>query len=167
MRPYLLALAAAVSWGLYNNFSRRWGESSAGGSVPVFIIALAILMSPVLIGNFGRISWSFGISGVLLFIAVFPTFLAYFFWDIAQRKGHHATVNSMAYAIPVLSTLATCVFLQIRIPVLTWLGCLLIILGAVLSRLVIVERNDRRILPDKLSLGLIFGMNTRPFRSWG
>jgi len=163
-RPYLLALAAAVSWGLYNNFSRRWGANSGSGSVPVFIIALAILMSPVLIGNYGRIAWSYGIFGILLFIAVFPTFLAYFFWDLAQRKGHHAAVNSMAYAIPVLSTLATCLFLKLRIPLLTWLGCLLVIIGAALSRLVIVEKDGSRELPAGLTLRSIIKFNAGPLR---
>lgn len=166
LRPYLPALAAAVSWALYNNLSRRWGATSAGGSVAIFIIALAILTSPFLIGSFDRISWSGGVLGILLVVAVFPTFLAYFFWDLAQRKGHHATVNSIAYAIPVLSTLTTCLLLKIRIPLMTWLGCLLVIVGAVLSRLVIVEKSDCGDQRNGLTLGAIIELNTGPLRSF-
>ena len=157
--PYALVFIAAVAWGLYNNLSRKWGGEAGGGAVPLLIIASAVLLSPVVAANYGRLVWSFGTLGLLLFVAVFPTFLAYFFWDFAQRKGHHTLVNSMAYAIPVLSTLTTGLVFRLDIPARTWAGCLLVIAGAVLARLVIAERGPAAEQSGELTLREIIGRN--------
>ncbi len=160
-RPYLLAFAAALSWGLYNNLSRRWGGRTGGGGVPLFIIALALLMSPVLASGLQRIAFTPASLGWLLYVALLPTFTAYFLWDRAQRRGHHTAINALAYAIPVLSTLITGLTLRLTVPPLTWLGCLLVIAGAMLSRLVMVEPGEDRPAPTLRSLLRAGGLRLR------
>lgn len=151
-QAYLPAFGAALCWGLYNNLSRRWGGADGSGAVPVFIIVTALLMSPRLYQIHGDISFEPESVTLLAFVALFPTFLAYFLWDQAERKGHHSTVNAMAYGIPVASTLITSLYLHLKVPALTWLGCVMVIAGAALSRLVILDRDPD--IKDKEIIGL-------------
>jgi len=164
--PYALVFVAAVSWGLYNNLSRKWGAEANSGTVPLLIIASAILLSPVAAAGLGKIVWSYKALGLLLFVAFFPTFLAYYCWDFAQRKGHHALVNATAYGIPVLSTLTTGLFFNLHIPGLTWLGCLLVIAGAVLARLVIAEKSEAGEPAGRQTLRSLILANTGPLRDF-
>ncbi len=161
---YVPALGAAILWGLYNNLSRRWGGADGSGAVPLFILATAVLLSPNLVLHPTDAAWSAQAVGILLFVALCPTFLAYFLWDLAERRGHHSTVNALAYGIPVASTLLTGWLLGLRVPILTWAGCGLVILGAVLSRLVILEKESLPQASGKPGLGAILRHNCRSFR---
>lgn len=151
-QAYLPAFGAALCWGLYNNLSRRWGRADGSGAVPVFIIVTALLMSPRLFLIHNNLSFDLEAITLLAFVALFPTFLAYYLWDMAERKGHHSTVNALAYVIPVASTLITSLYLHLTIPALTWLGCVMVIIGAALSRLVILDREPE--IKDKEIIGL-------------
>ncbi|MCE5270976.1 EamA family transporter [bacterium] len=156
---YIPALAAAILWGLYNNLSRRWGGGDGSGAVPLFILATAILLSPNLVLLPHDAVWNVRAVALLLFVALCPTFLAYFLWDRAERRGHHSTVNALAYGIPVASTLLTGWLLDLRVPSLTWAGCALVILGAAFSRLVILDKESLAQVGGKPGLGEIIRLN--------
>jgi drug/metabolite transporter (DMT)-like permease len=168
-QAYLPAFGAALCWGLYNNLSRRWGGADGSGAIPVFIIATALLMSPQLFLIRGNSSFDLEAAVLLIFVALFPTFLAYFLWDLAERRGHHSTVNALAYLIPVASTLITSLYLHLSVPALTWIGCVMVIIGAAMSRLVILDRepsiNDEEIRGLRAilrsNLGLLSGLTGR------
>lgn len=130
--PYALGLAAALSWALYSNLTRRWTEPGSGGGVPLFVMAtgLVFLLVRLLYPEDGE--WSAHVIIEIAFLGV-ATALAYLFWDVAMRKGDVVLVASFSYLTPFLATAAGCAYLWVRPGVKLWVGCLLIIGGSFLS----------------------------------
>lgn len=129
---YSLGLAAAVSWALYSNLTRRWAGDERTGGVDIFLPATGIilLMIHLLVKENG--SWNARAvleAGYLGFV----TWLAYKLWDDAMRKGDVVLVAACSYLTPFLSTIVSCVYLRVRADVSLWIGCVLIVVGSLLS----------------------------------
>ena len=136
--PYVLALIAAFCWAVYNNLTRRWAEWERTTAVPVFLLATGLVLAG-LRGLFGESSqWSLPTVVELLYVAIFPAFAAYLFWDIAMRRGSLIFVVSLSHLIPLLSTVLTCLYLRVRPGPSLWIACGLVVVGAVICRLSIV-----------------------------
>lgn len=129
---YGLALAAAVSWALYSNLTRRWGPPGGSGAVLLFMLVTGT--SFLLIRLLRPEAWTWS-SGLMVEIALFAlaTALAYAFWDIAMRAGDLVLVTSCSYLTPFLSTVVSCIYLGVAPGYSLWMGCLLIIAGSLLS----------------------------------
>ena len=129
---YLLALAAAVSWALYSNLARRWAAPGSGGAVEFFLLAAGL----VLLGLRGLVTeptgWSLRGVGEVLGLAA-ATALSYILWDVAMRKGNLLVVVALSYFTPLLSTMLSCVYLQVLPGPRLWLGCLLLVGGSFLT----------------------------------
>ena len=84
---YCLGLLAAVSWALYSNLARRWGDPESHGGVLLFTIAAVVAFGLVraLHAEPGRISVRAGCEVAFLGLA---TAFAYVFWDVAMRRGN-------------------------------------------------------------------------------
>jgi drug/metabolite transporter (DMT)-like permease len=136
---YGLALAAAITWGLYSNLSRKWAGAQDSGSVPLFLLASGLFLLLIRLG----VSEPWAPSGSLLpelaYMVIFPTMLAYIFWDAAMRKGRMILVVTLSYFIPLLSTLISAVRLGVPLGIELWAAALMIVAGAVLCRTAIVE----------------------------
>lgn len=137
--PYGLALFAAVCWGLYSNFSRRWAGDNDGGAVPLFLLASGILLGAFRLFNLEVAHWSPAAYFELAYMAIFPGMLAYVLWDIAVRKGKIILVASLSYLTPLLSTVFSTIVLNVQPGISLWLGAVLIIIGAVLCKISIIE----------------------------
>ena len=131
--PYLLGLTAGVSWALYNNLSRKWGTGDRGAAA-IFMLAtggvLAIartLLPPE------QSVWDARVVGELLFLAIGPN-LAYILWELALRKGDMILVVACSYFTPFFATGIAIVYLDAVAGPKLWLGCALIIAGAVICR---------------------------------
>lgn len=134
--PYVLALTAALSWGLYSNLSRRWAGDSDAGAVPVFLLATGAIL---LLGAFafepiplGRLTP----RGVLelLYLTIGPTLLAYTLWDFGMRKGSIIAISNTSFLAPLISTIINSVYLGVSLGVELWFACGLVILGAVVCK---------------------------------
>jgi len=130
--PYLSALVAAVSWALYSNYSRRWGGEREGSGVPLFLLATGILLAGFWALFPGESRWTPAAAGELAFLALFPTLLAYLFWDRAMRRGNLVLVASLSYFTPLLSTLISCLYLGVPMSPALWGACALVMAGAAL-----------------------------------
>ncbi len=130
--PYLSALAAAVSWALYSNFSRRWAGGHEGNGVPVFLLITGCLLAAIRPLFPEDPQWTPGVAGELAYMALFPTLLAYLFWDRAMRRGNVVLVASLSYFTPLLSTAISCLYLDVPMGAALWAGCALVIAGALL-----------------------------------
>ncbi len=129
---YALAGLAALSWGLYSNLTRRWGGPSEGGAVPWFMLATGfVLFVLCLLRPEGSI-WSVRAAAEILFMGL-ATSVAYIFWDLAMRKGEMVLVAACSYFIPLFSTLVSCLYFGITAGTKLWIGCVLIILGSLIS----------------------------------
>lgn len=137
--PYVLALVAAVSWGLYSNLSRRWAAGNDSGAVPFFLLASGLVLTALRLLNVETSHWSVLTGIELVYMSIFPGMLAYILWDIAVRKGEIVLVASLSYMTPLLSTLFSALVLNVKPGAALWLGAGLVIAGAVLCKWSVYE----------------------------
>jgi len=79
-------------------------------------------------------AWTWGMRvAVEVALLALSTGLAYAFWDMAMRAGAVVLVASCSYLTPFLSTVVSCLYLQVRPGLGLWVGCALIIAGSFLS----------------------------------
>jgi len=129
--PYALALGAAVTWGLYSNLSRRWARTPAGNAVPLFLLVNGLL----LLAAHGALPdrpfrWSAGLWAQLAYMVLFPTILAYTFWDLAMRRGRFVVVAVLSYLTPLLSMALAALWLREAPAAGVWAGGALVVAGA-------------------------------------
>ncbi|MEN3190196.1 MAG: aromatic amino acid DMT transporter YddG [Atribacterota bacterium] len=141
--PYLLAFMAAICWGLYSNLARRWAGHTEGGAVPLFLLVTGLVLTSIRFIFPEESSWTTCVVAELLYMSIFPTFLAYFFWDRAMRKGKIILVASVSYFTPLLSIIISSLYLQVAVKANLWLACGLVIAGAVICKFSIVDRTQK------------------------
>lgn len=132
--PDLLALVAAISWGLYSNLVRRWGDQQDQGGVPIFLLLSGVVLGMIRLFTPEQSHWSFSTLGGLLYMACCPGMIAYVLWDHAMRKGKVILLASLSYLTPILSTICSILVLQIPAGPILWLGVVLVFLGAYLCK---------------------------------
>jgi len=137
--PDLLALTAAVCWGLYSTLSRRWAAENTRGAVPLFLLASGLVLSLGRAVNPETSHWSLPVGFALAYMIVFPAMLAYDFWDSAVRRGRMILLASLSYFIPLLSTVITVTLLGVPAQPTLWLAALLVFAGAVVCKGSMVE----------------------------
>jgi len=137
--PLLFALVCAVTWGLFSNLSRRWGDPRAPSAMPLFMLATGAVLWALRPLRAETPHWQPGAVLALAYVCLFPTILAYVFWDIAMRTGHFVIVGSASYLTPLLSTGITCLVLGAMPGPLLWIGAGLVVIGAATCRLSLVE----------------------------
>jgi len=87
--------------------------------------------------------WTPRVVAELLYMSIFPTFLAYFFWDRAMRKGNIILVASLSYFTPLFSIIISSLYLQIVIKSSLWIACALVVIGAVICRFSIIDKTQK------------------------
>jgi drug/metabolite transporter (DMT)-like permease len=130
---YLLALLAALFWGLYSNLTRKWvGPDQAGGAVPFFLAATALALFCMNFFVDEPRNWSLQVAGEVAALA-FITLMAYSLWDNAMRKGNTIFLAASSYMTPLLSTIVSCIYLSVAPTSYLWIGCGLLIAGSLIS----------------------------------
>ena len=141
--PYLLAFMAAITWGLYSNLVRRWAGHTEGGAVPLFLLVTGLVLTTIRFMFPEESYWTPGVIVELIYMSVFPTFLAYTFWDRAMRKGKIILVVSLSYFTPLLSVVISSLYLRVAIKANLWIACGLVIAGAVICKFSIIDKNKK------------------------
>ena len=133
MTGFALALLAALTWALYSVLSRRIGEVPTA-SVAVFCLATAALSAIAHLG-LETTEWPIGQAGWLsvLALGLGPVGLAFYVWDLGVKKGDIQLLGVVAYAAPLLSTLALVVAGIARPTAHIAVAALLITTGAALA----------------------------------
>jgi drug/metabolite transporter (DMT)-like permease len=129
---YGLGFIAAVSWALYSNLARLASNNGSSGAVPLFMLITGIVLFAARYFYLENTSWSLQVTLEIAVLGV-SSALAYVFWDAAMRKGEMILVVSFSYMTPFFSTVFSSVYLSVFPGSNLWLGCLLIILGSVIS----------------------------------
>ena len=138
-----LAVTAALSWALYSNLTRRWAGPGEGGAVEWFILATGLVLLALRWLGAERTTWSgAAVAEAVLLGAI--TALAYALWEQAMRKGHLLLVAACSYFTPLLSTLVSCAYLKVAPSPRLWLGCVLLVLGSLLTWRSVAETPGRR-----------------------
>jgi drug/metabolite transporter (DMT)-like permease len=112
--PYLLALMAAVSWGVYSSLLARWREWARNyATSPIGFILIGLIAGIVMIWTNSvpaRIS-SFGMVMTILY-GIGPLAAGYMLWEAALGKAKVQTLSLLGAATPVLSVFLLCIFLR-------------------------------------------------------
>jgi drug/metabolite transporter (DMT)-like permease len=140
--PYALALVAAILWALYSVLSRRLGGRGEGGAVPLFTLASGAVLAAMRLAMPEESHWTGRAVAETLFMAVFPILIAYAMWDRAMRRGRVTLVAIFSYAIPLLSTLISSVYLGVDVGWNLWLACALVAGGAALGQASVLKPHD-------------------------
>lgn len=138
--PVVLALIAAFSWSLYSVFARKWASHVKESAVPIFLCFTGLILIFLRLFFKEQAIWNLTVVGELLYMSIFPTFLAYFFWDKAVRKGNIVFIATLSYFIPILSVFISSIYLQIAIKTQLWVAAVLVVIGALVSRYSILEK---------------------------
>ncbi|MCP4545071.1 MAG: aromatic amino acid DMT transporter YddG [bacterium] len=129
---YTSAFVAAVSWALYTNLTNRWVHDREQGGMPLFLPATALIMLLLSCTLEESRQWSFRALTEVLFLGI-ATYAAYMLWDNAARRGNIVPVIAASYLTPLLSTIVTCIYLDIMPGARLWIGCGALVLGSILS----------------------------------
>ncbi|MEA2087534.1 MAG: aromatic amino acid DMT transporter YddG [Candidatus Caldatribacteriota bacterium] len=143
--PYLLAFMAAITWGLYSNLVRRWAGHAEGGAVPIFLLGTGLILIAIRFMFPEESYWTPRVVAELLYMSIFPTFLAYTFWDRAMRKGNIILVASLSYFTPLLSIIISSLYLQVAVKANLWVACGLVIAGAVICKFSIIDKTPKEL----------------------
>ena len=129
---YSLALAAAVSWALYSNLTRKWAGGRDEGAVGLFLpVTAAFLLLIACFVDEPR-AWTRQSLAEAVFLGV-ATYAAYALWDRAMRLGNMTLTAAASYLAPFFSTLMSALYFAV-VPARTlWIGCGMLVLGSLLS----------------------------------
>ena len=138
---HLLALVAALLWGLYSNFNTRLAGDADGEAAPLHLVATGLGLFGMRLATGTAAVWHPTAVGwcYLAATAIIPVLLGYMFWDIAMRRGHLNIVVSASYATPLLSTVLASFVLGVHPGGGLWLACGLVIAGALLCKYALRE----------------------------
>ena len=134
--PFLLALAAAVSWGIYSNMTRKHKFKEDISALPLllFTAGMVTLILQLVKGETPVLDLAGKEYIEFAYLFIFPTALSYLFWDRAMKRGNKDLVVAFSYGIPLISTLISCYYLDVSVGFGFWLAAVLVIIGAVLCR---------------------------------
>ncbi len=129
LKGYLLALGAAFTWPVYSIGKKKIGkvEVWAVGSF-CFVSGILCLITHTLIEP--RVVLQSRDAWLLFFMGIGPFGLAFYFWDLAMKKGDSRVIGALAYLTPVLSTLALILFANQKLSPSTLVAMILIITGS-------------------------------------
>lgn len=135
----LLSLGAAVAFAVYGLINRRFAGrypsatltawQVAIGTVPMLAIGLPVLAGQDWTGIPARVWLG------LVFVVIFPVYVAYQLWNFAIRHRGAARTASFALLVPVLSGIQAAVAFGEHISLLKAAGAALVIAGLLLIRL--------------------------------
>lgn len=137
--PYIFAFIAAISWAFYSTLARKWSRKGEDGAVPVFLFLTGLTLLVLRFFFQEESIWSLKVGMELIYMAIFPTFLAYSFWDQAMRLGNIVLIASLSYFTPLLSVLISSLYLQITIDIRLWIASILVVAGAIISKFSIID----------------------------
>ncbi|MCL6325581.1 aromatic amino acid DMT transporter YddG [Pectobacterium polaris] len=127
---YSLAFSAALTWALYCNITKRYGQGKSGVSLFFFIASLMLWIQYSFSAE-GAISLTLPSSLQLLFMGT-STALAYSVWNIGIQHGNLTLLATASYFTPVLSTLLAALWLNITPAISFWQGVSMVTAGSLL-----------------------------------
>ena len=100
---YAAALGAAVIWALYSVLNRRF-EAVSSAAMAGSCLVIGIL------GGLSHLALETTVAptpaqwGLIIALGLGPTGIAFWLWDIGTKRGDIATLGTLSYAAPLLST---------------------------------------------------------------
>ncbi|AFI90220.1 drug/metabolite DMT transporter permease [Pectobacterium parmentieri] len=127
---YSLAFSAALTWALYCNITKRYGQGKSGVSLFFFITSLVLWIQYSFSAE-GPISLTLPSLLELLFMGASAA-LAYSAWNAGIQYGNLTLLATASYFTPVLSTLLAAIWLNITPAISFWQGVAMVTIGSLL-----------------------------------
>lgn len=125
---YSLAFAAAISWALYCNITKRLGQGKSGNTL-FFLVVSAVLWVKYAFSATPPMAFSLVTALELLFMGA-STAVAYSAWNTGIQRGNMTLLATASYFTPVLSTLLAALWLRTVPDLAFWQGVVMITLGS-------------------------------------
>lgn len=135
----VMALGAAVMWGFYSLFTTRVTRGGYGMLPATRVMFLIALIGILVVNLFEPAPWRFGelvrwpFIGHLLFLGWLASGICFVTWNLAMKYAGVVNASFYIYASPVVTLVASSLFLQERLTPLSLLGAVLAIGGMVVS----------------------------------
>ena len=100
---YAAALGAALTWGLYSVLNRRFG-AVASSAMAASCLAVGVLGALAHLAFEDTVAPTAGQWLAIVALGLGPTGAAFWLWDIGTKRGDIATLGTLSYAAPLLST---------------------------------------------------------------
>ena len=144
IRGYLLATGAAIVWASYSLLTKRLQPfpTSAVGAFCLIsgLLAMAIVFSTAPnqpLESLTSNDWLF-----LILLGLGPMGIAFFTWDAALKRGDPRVIGSLAYLIPMTSTLVLVVFGGYNLTWISMIAMMLIVAGMFIGSLEFIRTKD-------------------------
>ncbi|MDX1809765.1 MAG: EamA family transporter [Sulfurospirillaceae bacterium] len=147
LNGYLFAFTCAMIWATYSVLSRYFAKiptSAVGGfcgATAVLALLFHFIFETTVIPNTKELF-------AILMLGLGPVGGAFFVWDYGLKNGDIKLLGTLAYAIPLLSTLLLIALGLSKASYNIWIACALIILGSLISSMNHFKR--RKIIKETL-----------------
>jgi drug/metabolite transporter (DMT)-like permease len=135
--PYVLALTGGFLWAVYCVLLRKWRIPEEKGGTAFHFTACAIISGFIAIfkGQWSSMpGWTGDTLFWVLFGAIGPVGLGYYWWEIGVKKGAVNLIAALAYFIPIGSSLLIGLIFEEAMSAGLLPGAILITFGAWLVR---------------------------------
>lgn len=133
MIAFALGGCAGVLWALYSNCARRWNNSDQG-AVPLFMLASSAAMGLSLLVFPEQTLWKQQAVAEMVGLAIGSMAIAYVLWEAGVRRGNHRLLGLTSYFLPVASMGVAALYLRILPSAGLWIGCGLVVVGAIVCK---------------------------------
>ena len=132
--PYILIFIASISWAIYSNMTRKFQIETNEIYIAIFffVSSFGVLLLILIKGQLPYLALNSKNIFEFIYLIIFPSSLAYLFWDISMKSGKKNLVVSFSFFIPLISTLISSYYLNVNIEISFWIAAALIVIGAVL-----------------------------------
>ena len=132
--PYILIFIASISWAIYSNMTRKFQIETNKIYIAIFffVSSFGVLLLILIKGQLPYLALNSKNIFEFIYLVIFPSSLAYLFWDISMKSGKKNLVVSFSFLIPLISTLISSYYLNVNIELSFWIAAVLIVIGAML-----------------------------------
>lgn len=138
-RGDLLVLVAVLAWGIYSVLLKKLPQDLKGLVLLGYTIYFGIVgIAPIYAWEIfdGRtLSMNLTTAGALAYVAIFPSIIAYLFWNRAVSQVGPAKAGQFMHLMPVFGTILSMIFLGERLQWYHVTGILLVAVGIYLATL--------------------------------
>jgi drug/metabolite transporter (DMT)-like permease len=137
-RGDLVLLVGVAFWAAYTIFLRLKPPEIPGlaflaacATVGVLLLVPLVAYEMAFLG--GRIEWTLATMGAMIYVGVFPSFIAYLFWNRAVAEAGSNIAGIFMHLMPVFGSLLAWIFLGERLLIYHFAGFILILGGITLT----------------------------------
>ncbi len=128
LRGVLFCLLAALSYGLFSAFNKKY-DYDQEPAMAVYFTVPAVISGIFLIFSGTPVHISGIQAAGILWMGVVVSAAGYLIWCLAINRGNTAKISNLAYITPFLSMVLSCIMLKEPFSLPALLGLILIILG--------------------------------------